>query len=548
MPHRKSFNSQQVPSTVLANDSIRQRFNRLDSAREHVIRRARYAAELTIPSLLPDEHHDQTDELRTPHQGLGAQGVNNLSSKLLLSLVPPGTPFFMLQMDELMVDQLNEASEQIAQATGQPAEDVRTAIEDALIKMERTILTEIDETNIRTPLFQALKMLVTLGEALMFLGDEGPMKVWAMDKYVVSRDFEGNLLEIIIREEAIPDTLDEPLRTEVKAKLAVEGKDKNMTSQGVEMFTRIWLDDTGKYVVQQEIMDIKLEQDEGSWTKDTIPYFIPRWVSINGEDYGRGKVEELIGDLRSLEVLTRAIVVGSAAAAKVVFMVDPNAGVNIRELSNAESGGFVKGDGNRINALQVDKIGDFQVAAASISKIENRLENNFLLNSSVQRNAERVTAEEIRLVAQDLEDTLGGVFSSLSQELQIPMLKRLMLRLERNGKLPKLPPDTVRPTIITGLQALGRGHDLNKLRGFVSDIAQLPQTLIYLRISELVDRIANGHGIDPEGLVKNEQEVQQELQEQQQAQILADSVPGVGTAVVKGVADAASKAASEPPE
>ncbi|WP_416142518.1 portal protein [Escherichia coli] len=47
-------------------------------------------------------------------------------------------------------------------------------------------------------------------------------------------------------------------------------------------------------------------------------------------------------------------------------------------------------------------------------------------NSAVQRTGERVTAEEIRYVASELEDTLGGVYSILSQELQLPLVRVLL--------------------------------------------------------------------------------------------------------------------------
>ena len=43
------------------------------------------------------------------------------------------------------------------------------------------------------------------------------------------------------------------------------------------------------------------------------------------EDYGRGRVEEFLGDLRSLESLSQALIEGSVVAAKVVFLVNPAA-------------------------------------------------------------------------------------------------------------------------------------------------------------------------------------------------------------------------------
>ena len=40
------------------------------------------------------------------------------------------------------------------------------------------------------------------------------------------------------------------------------------------------------------------------------------------------------------------------------------------------------------------------------------------------------------------------------------MINRLMSVMGKNKKIPKLPKDVVNPVIITGVEALGRGHDL----------------------------------------------------------------------------------------
>ena len=45
-----------------------------------------------------------------------------------------------------------------------------------------------------------------------------------------------------------------------------------------------------------------------------------------------------------------------------------------------------------------------------------------MLQSSVQRDAERVTTEEIRYLAGELEDTLSGIYSILSQDFSCRML------------------------------------------------------------------------------------------------------------------------------
>ena len=43
------------------------------------------------------------------------------------------------------------------------------------------------------------------------------------------------------------------------------------------------------------------------------------------EDYGRGRVEEFIGDLRSLNGLSQSLVEGASVASKVIFLVSPSA-------------------------------------------------------------------------------------------------------------------------------------------------------------------------------------------------------------------------------
>ena len=72
--------------------SAQSRYEELKEDRQHFIDRARECSELTIPSLLPPEGFNQSSELYTPFQSVGARGVNNLASKMLLLLLPPNAP------------------------------------------------------------------------------------------------------------------------------------------------------------------------------------------------------------------------------------------------------------------------------------------------------------------------------------------------------------------------------------------------------------------------------------------------------------------------
>jgi pyruvoyl-dependent arginine decarboxylase (PvlArgDC) len=142
------------------------------------------------------------------------------------------------------------------------------------------------------------------------------------------------------------------------------------------------------------------------------------------------------------------------------------------------------------------------------------------------------------MMAQEIDTSKGGVYSLLSHELQLPLVKRIQAGLEKEGKLPKLPEGTVEPVIITGYEALGRGNDANKLATFIQTLTQTlgPEVVSqYINVSDFAKRIGVGFGIDMKGLVKTQEEVQQEQQAQQQAQQQAEMMKaGVPNAVTQG--------------
>lgn len=296
------------------------RYHSLTSKRDPFLRRGRNAAELTIPSLLPPEGHSGSTILPTPFQGLGARGVNNLSSKLLLALMPPNSPFFRLTIDDYTLEQMTQQ------------EGMRAEVEEALGKIERAVTTEIETQAIRVSVGEALKQLLVAGNVLLYLAPEGGLKVFRLDRYVVSRDTMGNVIEIIVTETiafaALPDTVREAIE-------AKEGEKKR--DEEIEIFTHVHRE-ADEWKVIQEVKGIKLPETAGTYPLEKSPWIPLRFSKIDGEDYGRGYIEEYYGDLRSLEALTKAIVEGSAAAAKVLFLVNPNGVTQHKTLTDSPNG------------------------------------------------------------------------------------------------------------------------------------------------------------------------------------------------------------------
>lgn len=483
------------------------RYQQLAKTRSPYLKRAEDCAKLTIPSLHVAEGFNGGTALHTPFQGMGARGVNNLASKLILALMPPNQPFFRLMLDDTVVEEMAGSK------------DLRSEVEKALGDMERTVQTEIETTATRPGVFEVLKLLITTGNALVYMLPEGGLKVYRLSQYAVKRDPNGETKEVILHEKVASDAFPKGFAKALGA---------NETSDALlDLYT--WVRREGEfYSVHQECKGKIVPGTKGRWPVERPPFLALRWIKIDGEDYGRGHVDEYIGDLRSLEALTQAIVEGSAAAARGLILVDPNGSTDERVIAESDNWAVQIGKADDISVLKIEKHYDFKTTLETIQLIQQRLAQAFLLTSSVTRDAERVTAEEIRLMAGELEDALGGVYSVLSQEFQLPFVRRLMFQLEEAGRIPPLPTGTVRPSIVTGMEALGRGHDLNRLLTFARLVKETlgPEAIMRnVKEADLLKRFGVALSIPLDGLLKTDEERAQENQQAQQQALIQSLGP-----------------------
>jgi hypothetical protein len=479
-------------------------YAQLATDRDAYLKRARRAAELTVPYLFPKEGTSGSADFTEPNQGLGARGVRFLASKLSMSLFPINAPFFKYEIDDIALQDLTKAT------------DKRGEIEKALSARERAVISEMNGSMFRPVAFEACRQLVVAGNYMIFIPKKGKPRGFRLSSYVVNRDPSGNVLDIVIKEEVARVALS----PEIKAKIASATAEAPREAK-VEVYTKITLDDaSNQYLVTQEIDDVEIDGEySGSYPADKLPWLPLRFTYVEGEDYGRGFVDEYIGDLNSLDVLTAALRDGTVQGAKVVWIVSPNSTIRVEKLAKAENGGFVQGDINAIMPLRLDKQNDFAVAERFIQQLTERLSFAFLLNTSVQRKGERVTAEEIRYMAGELDQGLGGVYSLLAEEFQMPVAKLYEIRMEFVRKVPPLPKEITSTTIVTGLDALGRGNDLANLDGFIAGAAQVggPEAIgRYVNLGEYFKRRGAALGIDMGGLIRTDEEIQAADQQAQQ--------------------------------
>ncbi|MFG1395878.1 portal protein [Roseixanthobacter pseudopolyaromaticivorans] len=497
------------------NATAAQRYEALTSPRDPFLRRARDCAVLTVPYLMPPAGFSASQTLETPYQSLGARGVRTLSSKLLLSLFPPNTPFFRYQIDD-------QALQKLTQQDG-----MRGTVETALSAREKAVLAEMESAIFRPVAFTCLQQLLTAGNVLLHIPEEGRCRAFRLDHFVVKRDASGNLLEIVIKETVAKTALSDEVRVAIADKVPTSPQGTASEQKDLDLYTWI-VRDKSMWKVHQEICGIQVPGSDGSYKLDELPW-LPLRLSVQpSEDYGRPYVEEYLGDLDSLEGLVEAIVEGSAATARVIFMVSPNGTTQMRVFAKARTGDVISGDPNDVGVVQTARHVDLSVARQQAQDITQALAFAFMLNTAVQRSGERVTAEEIRYMASELDDALGGVYTLLGAEFQLPAVRLFEKRMENNRKVQELPKDLVQPQIVTGLQAIGRGYDQQNLKLFVSDIISVlgPELAMqYLNASEFLKRSAASYGIDTGGLLLPEEQVAQNQQQAQLQQLIQQLGP-----------------------
>ena len=520
--------------------SARERYSQLTSGRSQFLDTAVTCSELTLPYLIEKDTSAQPNhkKLITPWQSCGSKAVVTLAAKLMLALLPPQTTFFKLQVRD---DKLGE----------EIPPEIRSELDLSFSKMERMVMDYIAASSDRVVVHQALKHLIVGGNALIFMGKDG-LKNFPLNRYVVNRDGNGNVLEIVTKEIISRKVLGIELPKPDPLNVVDDSVGSN--NDDVEVYTYVRLDEkSGRWIWHQEALDKILPNSRSTAPKKASPWLVLRFNTVDGEDYGRGRVEEFLGDLKSLEGLSQALVEGSAAAAKVVFLVSPSSTTKPATIAKAGNGAIVQGRPEDVAVIQVGKTADFSTAAQMAQTLDKRISDAFLVLNV--RQSERTTAEEVRLTQLELEQQLGGLFSLLTIEFLVPYLNRTLLILQRSKEIPSIPKDLVRPQIVAGVNALGRGQDRESLTAFITTIAQTlgPEALMqFINPSEAIKRLAAAQGIDVLNLVKSEQQLQEEAQAAQQQAMQQSLMDQAGQMASAPLADPSKNPAmaemTQPPE
>lgn len=509
---------QQSPQTPAARSVKRvgfQRWQELDTKRNSMMRRIEGYASVTLPSVLLPTHVDQeSSSIQYDWTSVGAQAVNNLANRFSLNLFRPGVPFFRLDASPAIVAQLGEAGVQEA--------DLR----ETLVQAEQSGLKVMDQQALRPGITGAFEHLVVAGNILMDTEDK--LSFTGLRNYVVRRSLSGNPIEILTHFELLKDELEDDVRSVVSHKR----DDDNVH------FVKHYLRQGDRWYLKQYVDEHYLTGKDQEWADANFPIHILTWRLNKGQHYGTGLVEDYSGDFSTLSNLSESEVKLALLMSDYRWLIGYQTQTNPEDFKRTRTGDALMGSNGDISIVSAGAMGqNLQYVSASADKVIRRIGSGFMLGTAVTRNAERVTAEEMRQQAQELEVALGGAYSRLAVEMQLPIVRYLMaeVNVTVNGK-------ELIPTIVTGMDALSRNAEAQQLDQFLARAAQLngvPEDVrARMKLGEVLSTMAAASGLASRRFVLTDEEfaaVQQQQQEQQlQASAQQGLIDGSSKAIAQG--------------
>lgn len=498
---------------MAADDPIRKEWDDLIATRNEPLERARENASFTLPWLMPEEGHNETSRVAQPWQSVGGRGLTNLGSRITTTLFPPNIPNWRATVTRATLE-----------SEGMTA-DEQGEFDSALSGFEQDYRRSFESSGDRAVITEALRTHLGTGDVLLrFNHRTGKLRYYRLNQFVVRRDLDGDIQTIIVKEVIGYKSLPDDIRDQIPAE-DPSGKQR----EDVVVFTKIERLEGGRFSEGQYIDGNLVEGTEGEYpTELKTPWRVLRYTQVPGENYGRAYLDDHIADLMALDSFMQSTIQGTALAVKTLFFVRPGSSVTRKQLQQARNGDTLIGQADDVTVFTLDKNFDFRIAFQMIEKLEQRLGFSFLLNSAVTRDAERVTAEEIRFMAQELEAALGGFYARLATDLQLWYIKQRLAYMENEEDAPALPEELVDVQITTGVDALGRRVELDNLDLFLVGILekfgpQMFQQII--NMNEYLRRRAAALGIDTRNLVKSEQETQAEADDEQVQGIARDVAP-----------------------
>jgi hypothetical protein len=496
--------------------------------REPYLERARTVAQLSLPYMYPRESDRSTGDMDDPHQSVGAQGFNELTSKILLMLVPLDTPGFRIEV--LVPEEADLEQDQIR------------AINSRMAAAESKVATFLNTSGARTKTHEAIGHVLMAGNVVFeWSRSDEPPRIFGLDQFVWRLDGYGRVYDIITEESYAPSTLYAEF-----GELMGEGMVDSLydhrhdSHRKIKVYTRVEQKmENGQFGwwVTRQIDDEAVDNQDDLQLGDVefyedgkCPWFGAGYYHRSGEPYYRSYMEGFKDDLASLEAAYEALLEAGALMSQIRLLLDPSSSLTVEDILNTPNGGSVSAAPDSIGVLHFgEKIRELQFLFQLAQTIQDRIEESFMRTSSIQRQGERVTAEEMRIMANALDQTFVGGISSLSNNLQRP-LHELAIQHCITEKIISdvFAEDEVEIVMVGGLEALSRSAGSQRIIAYLQTIATTISMELahpYLDFPGILQSLRESGGLSDMPVLLTPEQVEENMARQQEAALAQQVVP-----------------------
>lgn len=507
---------------MATNLTIEKAYQEGESLRSSRLDAARRCSLVTIPTLFPENGTSDTSELPLTYDSTAARGVSNISAKITDAVFPSnGVPWFEMLPDKTKVPPgESTANQQIA-----------------LNHFSTLVMDRLLNTNLRSCYTQSNEKMIVGALDLIWFHDDFTFSSHSLDDFVLRRYPNGKVAKFILREWVDPDDLPEAWQG-----IPTQGGGQKCDEEACYTEVR-WNSTTKKWDVRKEFRGHLVDTGK---SYEYQPFVFNGWKLIPRSHYCRSYIEDIEGDVMFAESIAKSTKEAALMAAKSLVGVDPSGITEIQDIEGQENGAIVAARKDDVFAVNFGTATQLQYAMSARQDIRRDLQRAFLQASSIQQNKDRQTAEEWKILTAELMGTLGPNFSSKSDDIQHPIIRRAMALMVKNNEIPAEilkelgEGGLLKMRIRTGLEALSREVEASQLAEFAGTVGTIPELRTEINWNGWGLRYAAAKGWDPTDLIKTPEQKQAEMQQAMQMQVMQQ-----GIQTVSKIAENGSKNASQ---
>ncbi|ANS06230.1 hypothetical protein HOR19_gp37 [Phage MedPE-SWcel-C56] len=448
----------ETPKEEAAED-LKAQWEVMDGRKGETVTRCETYAMWTVPWVCPQDNEDGKTQSKG-NVAIGSRLVNHLANRIVDVMFPTDTPFFTLPLSPAADRRLrSELPDENAYAKK------LLEFKKATLSVEQDAMRDLNMTAYRPQAVMAVINAIVAGNAIIHRQPDRKRVVYGIKDFCVTRNLKGDLTSVLLRDSKRFEDLGED-----EQRLVEEAKGRQKQDASVDIFTYYYLEHKTWHRVQS-VDEVVIESTRESYSLEEFPCVDITWDLSRGETYARGLVEANSILFHNVNEVSAVILDIVGILSNIKFFVDPASSVDINELNNSDRGTYHLGREGDVTKPDFKHVTELEAMRTLVAEWERQLSQAFLLNAGTIRDAERVTAEEIRVLARELESAFGGIYSKLALNWQQREADFLVAGIEK--RVPDLDLDLHDVIVSTGMESLSREGQLDALRLAIGDLQML---------------------------------------------------------------------------